>query len=193
METVYYIHINGNQYGPLRFEELGGMGLTAETMVWRTGLPNWVRADALPELTPFINQPPYGQPGYQHPPYGQPGFQQPGYQQPSYGNPYGAQQPYGQYPYNQYGRRDLPPNWTNWMPWAIVGTVLGALTTCIGLIFGIIAITKATKANDYARLGDEANALRENNNAKTMTIISLVFAGLGIIGAVMLFTGALLE
>lgn len=80
---------------------------------------------------------------------------------------------------NQF-RRDVR---TNWMPWAIVATVLGLLCSCIGAIFGIIGIVQANKANnfyarDLYREGDAANS-----NAKIMSIIGLIFAGIGIIAA----------
>lgn len=80
-------------------------------------------------------------------------------------------------PYNQGYR---PPMRTNWLPWAIVATVLGFFCSCIGAIFGIIAIVQSNKANGLYARGFDADGDAANSNAKTMTIIGLVFAGIGI-------------
>ena len=128
-------------------------------------------------------QQPYGQPQqpYRQPqqPYGQP--QQPyGQPQQPYGQP---QQPYGQPqpPYGQPQPYGNPVPHTNWMPWAIVGTIVGALFSCIGMIFGIIGIVKANNANKAYAVGDETGGDMNNSSAKTMTIIALVLAGIGLI------------
>ena len=128
-------------------------------------------------------QQPYGQPqqpyGQPQPPYGQP--QQPyGQPQQPYGQP---QQPYGQPqpPYGQPQPYGNPVPHTNWMPWAIVGTIVGALFSCIGMIFGIIGIVKANNANKAYAVGDETGGDMNNSSAKTMTIIALVLAGIGLI------------
>ena len=121
-------------------------------------------------------QQPYGQPQQ---PYGQP--QQPyGQPQQPYGQP---QQPYGQPqpPYGQPQHYGNPVPHTNWMPWAIVGTIVGALFSCIGMIFGIIGIVKANNANKAYAVGDETGGDMNNSSAKTMTIIALVLAGIGLI------------
>lgn len=92
-------------------------------------------------------------------------------QQPQYQQPY--QQPY-QYPQQPVG------TFTNWLPWAIVGTVLG-ICSCIGLVLGIIGITKANGANNAYKCGDYDLARSVNNSARTLTILSLVFDGIGIL------------
>lgn len=102
-------------------------------------------------------------------------------------NPYQHQNnPYGPYPGydNRYPPHDnYRPNYgpkphTNWLPWAIITTIIGFLTSCLPGIFGIIAIVQANKANiSYARgmdrEGDAANA-----NARIMTIIGLILIGI---------------
>ena len=67
----YYMHTGGQQLGPFEESELPSHGLTASTMVWREGMPDWVAASQVPELShllPPIQQPP----GYQ--PQPQPGY-----------------------------------------------------------------------------------------------------------------------
>ena len=198
MATMYFIISEGQQAGPFPKEHLKARGVEKDTYVWREGLEGWVPASELPELQDIfeetiiqaVPQQPYGQPqqpyGQPQQPYGQP--QQP-YRQPQqpYGQPqqpYGQpQQPYGQPqpPYGQPQPYGNPVPHTNWMPWAIVGTIVGALFSCIGMIFGIIGIVKANNANKAYAVGDETGGDMNNSSAKTMTIIALVLAGIGLI------------
>ena len=205
MATMYFIISEGQQAGPFPKEHLKARGVEKDTYVWREGLEGWVPASELPELQDIfeetiiqaVPQQPYGQPqqpyvqpqqpyrqpqqpyGQPQQPYGQP--QQPyGQPQPPYGQP---QQPYGQPqpPYGQPQPYGNPIPHTNWMPWAIVGTIVGALFSCIGMIFGIIGIVKANNANKAYAVGDETGGDMNNSSAKTMTIIALVLAGIGLI------------
>lgn len=109
-------------------------------------------------------------------------------------NPYDNQRQYNyQNRYDNrngyYDRRDQYQNGyrpsfrTNWLPWAIVATVFGFFTSCIGAIFGIIGIVQANKANTFYAQGYDREGDAANSNARIMTIIGLVFAGLGIIFA----------
>ena len=50
----YWVHISGVQRGPMQLEELIGLGITAETYVWREGLADWVQAREVPELAGFF-------------------------------------------------------------------------------------------------------------------------------------------
>ena len=184
MATMYFIISEGQQAGPFPKEHLKARGVEKGTYVWREGLEGWVPASELPELQDIfeetiiqaVPQQPYSQPQQ---PYGQP--QQPyGQPQQPYGQP---QQPYGQPqpPYGQPQPYGNPVPHTNWMPWAIVGTIVGALFSCIGMIFGIIGIVKANNANKAYAVGDETGGDMNNSSAKTMTIIALVLAGIGLI------------
>ena len=196
--------IDGRQAGPFRKEELAMQGITPETIVWREGLDTWVAASTLPELNdlfifkaePPHGQHPYGQP-YGHQPYGQQGYGQQPYGQQPYGQQGYGQQPYGQpYGQNQQCYYDPPTGTpiphTNWMTWAIVSTVLNCFCSCIGLVFSIIGIVQANKANNYYAHQMKAEGDAANSTAKTMTIVSLVLAGLGLIGSIFVFTSGIL-
>lgn len=238
MEKIYYIVVNNAQEGPLSKEELRFRNLKPETLIWRAGLPQWVKiseleevADILPiDITETISEPeedngwfamignrrigpatiteliaagatpstPVWHPGMADwanastqrefnerfnantpPPYGQ---------QPNFGqNPQYRQNPqYGQNRFNnQYNNQ---PGRTNWLPWAIGATVVGFLTSCIGAIFGIIAIVQANKANGFYAAGFDAEGDQANNSAKTMTIIACILAGIGLV-----FSGILIK
>lgn len=48
--SEYYILNGSEQQGPLPIEQLRGR-VTPQTLVWREGLPDWIRAGDLPELS----------------------------------------------------------------------------------------------------------------------------------------------
>ncbi len=186
MDMQYYMIVNGTQSGPMTKEALKYNGIQPSTYVWRAGLQDWVQASQLPELAdifipddsafaPYASENRYDNPG--QPAYGYPRPNP--YQQP------GAYPPPPNNPYNPYGGGQPIPHF-NWQGWAIAGTVLGALFSCIGMIFGIIGITQANKANRYYAEGWKDRGDMANSTARTMTIISLVIAGIGLI---MLVTG----
>lgn len=175
--------VNGQQVGPLSFEELRLQNLTPESMVWREGLTEWVAASSIPELSPILLantaetvKAPH-QPG--HSSYAeQPNYPQQPYQQPqqSYNNSYS--QPYNQGNYNPIGN---PIPHTNWLPWAIITTIISTCTTCIGLFLGIIAIIYASRANTFYNNGQKADGDAANSTARILTIINIVLCIIGII------------
>lgn len=187
----YYIILNGSQLGPYSKEELSLQGITSETLVWHEGLPEWVKANTVPELSdllaqanyaenykPYRQEGPENQPKHPQPPVN-PGYQpgQQGYQQP-YNNPYGQPMNPG------YQQNGYPIPHTNWMPWAIITTIVGTCTTCIGLVLGIIAIVYASKANSCYAAGQQVEGDAANSTARILTIINIVLCVLGIIASV---------
>lgn len=184
----FYFILDGERKGPFNEAQLHSLPLKADTPAWHEGLADWQPASAIPSLLPFIAEeaafgayaaPPYQQPQPPHTQYNQPNQRyQPQGSQPQYaaGDPYARQN-------NGYGE----PH-TNWLPWAIVGTILGICCTgCLGLIFGILGIVYANQANTAYSVGDNVTGRSKNENAKTMTIISLVLAGIGMIGSIIYF------
>lgn len=195
--------IDGQQKGPYPREVLKMQGLTPETYVWREGMEGWAQARTMPELadllvqeSPFEPRPEQQSPQQppQAQPYNQSYSQQPYNQQPYNQQPYGNNQYYGQ-PQSGYnngynnGYNYVPH--TNWLPWAIVSTVLNCVCSCIGLIFSIIGIVQANKANNLYSMGLIQDAEAANSNAKIMTIISLVLAGIGLISGIWLLTSGI--
>ena len=49
--VTYYLAINGQQRGPFPLADLQRNGMTADTLVWREGMREWMRADQVPEIT----------------------------------------------------------------------------------------------------------------------------------------------
>ena len=127
----YYMHIGGQQVGPYEENELPSHGLTASTMVWREGMPDWVAASQVPELShllPPIQQPPSYQP-------------QPGY---------GPQQPYGA----------RPPMPDTYMVWAILATLLCCLPFGIVSIVKASQVSTLYYQGNYAEARAASRAAR---------------------------------
>ncbi|MDE6340153.1 MAG: DUF4339 domain-containing protein [Muribaculaceae bacterium] len=151
----YFAILDGKQVGPMPKADLPAAGVTRETLVWRAGMPEWQKAESIPELNDiFMEDSAFG--GYARP----------------------EERPK---PYNPQPAGGQPIPHTNWMPWAILGTVLGTAFSCIGMIFGIIGIVKASKANGFYQNGMGADGDVANSSARVMTIIALVLGGLGLI------------
>ena len=60
-----------------------------------------------------------------------------------------------------------------------MATILAFVFSCIGCIFGIVGIIKASNANDLYRDGFYEMGDQANNLAKIMTIIAFALAGIG--------------
>lgn len=60
----YYLWIEGVKKGPLAFDELIDKGLCADTLVWREGLTDWVKASELDELAELLARIPPSPPPY---------------------------------------------------------------------------------------------------------------------------------
>jgi len=127
----YYMHIGGQQVGPYEENELPSHGLTASTMVWREGMPDWVAASQVPELSHLL--PPSQQP--------------PGYQQQS---GYGPQQPYGA----------RPPMPDTYLVWAILATLLCCLPFGIVSIVKASQVSSLYYQGNYAEARAASRAAR---------------------------------
>ncbi|MBF8192325.1 SPFH domain-containing protein, partial [Nonomuraea sp. K274] len=50
----WFLGENGTQRGPIDQADLPGAGLTRDTLVWRSGMPQWTPARDVPELAPLL-------------------------------------------------------------------------------------------------------------------------------------------
>ncbi len=165
--NLYYAMIGERRIGPASIVSLIEAGATAQTDVWCEGMPQWQPAGMVPEFSEALRR--HSERAYSS--YRQQGNAYYSPQQP----PYAPAVPH-----------------TNWMGWAIAGTVLGFFCSCIGGIFGIIGIVQANKANTAYAMGNQAMGDSANSTARIMTIISLVLAGAGLIGNILLGVSGLL-
>ena len=160
----YYMHIGGQQVGPYEENELPSHGLTASTMVWREGMPDWVAASQVPELSHLL--PPSQQP---------PGYQpQPGY---------GPQQPYGA----------QPPMPDTYMVWAVLVTVLCCLPFGIVSIVKASQVSSLYNQGRYQEAVAASEAAKKWAiwSAVAGVVISIIVIVLQIVGIGLLGTAAL--
>lgn len=171
--NYYYRSPMGKNVGPLDIATLKIHGITRDTLVWAEGMPSWVRAGDVSELSclfqaappEYSANPGYGHPNTQH--MGGPAGPQ-GYGQPNMGGGYGPQQPYSSYQQPNHSVRK-PDNWL-WL--GICTTIL----CCLPL--GIASIVYSTKVNSAWDQGDYKGAEEYANKAKMFGFIA---AGVGIL------------
>ena len=189
----YWINFKGNQQGPVSKEQLAHMGLDNTAYVWHSGLPDWVKITAVPELSDIITPEPSEQqpapeaqdtqpapeaiaqditePQEEIPPldvvvsdYSQSSEPAPDYMQPQQ---YQASAPQ-QYPEavpNLPQQEPCPP--TN-LVWAIIATVL-----CCS-VPGIIGIVFAFLTKKHYREGNIEKAKRMSDYGAWAIIISIM-------------------
>lgn len=160
----YYMHIGGQQVGPYEENELPSHGLTASTMVWREGMPDWVAASQVPELSHLL-------PPSQQPPSYQP--------QPSYG----PQQPYGV----------QPPMPDTYMVWAVLVTVFCCLPFGIVSIVKASQVSSLYSQGRYQEAVAASEAAKKWAiwSAIAGVVISIMVIVLQIVGIGLLGTAAL--
>lgn len=158
MNLYYYIDEQNTQRGPFQASELTAHGVNASTMVWTYGMEQWLPADQVPELVPFLSQAPAGQPG--------------GYTNyPNQSSP--ADTPYstphnGSYSGPAYVNDPVatPPN--NYLVWSILATIF----CCLPL--GIVAIVRGSQVNSLFQAGDIQGAQKASHDAKNWTIATAI-------------------
>ncbi len=160
----YYMHIGGQQVGPYEENELPSHGLTASTMVWCEGMPDWVAASQVPELSHLL-------PPSQQPPSYQP--------QPSYG----PQQPYGA----------QPPMPDTYMVWAVLVTVFCCLPFGIVSIVKASQVSSLYSQGRYQEAVAASEAAKKWAiwSAIAGVVISIMVIVLQIVGIGLLGTAAL--
>ena len=162
----YYIVLNGVKEGPFTLEELKLKGVRETTLVWSSGLPDWVQANTLPEVMETITPNPVPQPI----PAASQAYSQPA--QPRQ-EAYETQQP-------------IPPMPEDYVQKNIIAAIIGFL--CCGLIGAIFAVLGFISGNEVKKLyvlGQYEMAANKAADAKQWfkisIIVDLVCAGLFLI------------
>lgn len=180
MEKEYYIVRDNNRVGPLTFGQLAQEAIEPSTLVWTAGMADWARADSMPELEPIIvrnavNEESafgaYAQP--EEPPHVKKPWEQ------NCNGQYGRPNQFGQFNDGHNGNLQVK---TNWKTLAIIAMVLGFIFSCIGGIVGIFALLEANKAENAQMAGFDQQAQNNWSNCKTLTIVSFVLCGIGLVG-----------
>ena len=145
----YWVMLNGVRLGPMTLDEVRALPLQGSTPVWRSGLPEWTTASALPELAGMGCCDSDTPPGYQP---------QPVY--PAYNS--GASSGYNG------GEEVRPPMPDTYLVWAIV------VTLCCCLVGGVVALIYSSKVTSLYNQGDYAGAQKASSTALTWIIVSAV-------------------
>ncbi len=85
-----------------------------------------------------------------------------------------------------------PGNIPNHLAWAIISTILSVCTCCgfLGLFSGIVAIIFSAQVNSKLSAGDFAGAQQSSNTAKILCWVTTVFALLGLLYWIFVFSTA---
>lgn len=176
MEKLYYIVQNETRVGPLTYQQLAERGLSPSTLVWTAGMSDWVRADSVAELQPILaatvinEESAFGAYAQQEPPELSRGERN--------RRRFEADNSFRS---GDNGRMEVR---TNWKTLAIISLIAGFLFSCIGGIVGIFALLEANKAEKAGMEGFDNQASNYWSNCKTLTIISMVLTGIGLIANV---------
>lgn len=166
----YFAMLGETRIGPMSASELVSAGVKASTPVWTEGMSDWELAETQEAFRKYFSTSPNT----------------------------GSSSSSGVFPEMTYVRR------TSWMGWAIAASIVNFLTMwavwfpVIGLVFGIIGIVYSQDADTKFKTGFPELGMRAASQSKTMTIVSLVIAGIAILGAIvtvflgLAFLGALL-
>lgn len=162
----YYIVLNGVKEGPFTLEELKLKGVRETTLVWSSGLPDWVQANALPEVMEVVTTNPTPQPI------------------PEASQAYNQTEQPRQEAYNT--QESIPPMPEDYVQKNIIAAVVGFM--CCGLIGAIFAVLGYLSGNEVKRLyvlGQYEQAKDKAADAKKWfkisVIVDLVCAGLFLI------------
>lgn len=193
MNSYFFIDSEGKQCGPFSPEELKNQSITPETMVWASGMPDWVQAQNVTELS-FIFQGGVSSAttttdsSSQYAPQNDQQYNQPS-QQTTYGTPsqqynqqpYNNNQGYNQQPYNQGQQQGGYNNFNNSLNSSLpipktwfVESILATIFCC--LPFGVAGIINANKVESLYYSGDYEGSLKASKDAAKWTKISFFLA-----------------
>ncbi|MBR1800105.1 MAG: CD225/dispanin family protein [Bacteroidaceae bacterium] len=171
MDRYFYLNSNNEQSGPVSPADFNRYGITETTMIWKQGMPNWMRAGQIPELSQYFRPTP---------------------PQPAGGNNYGGNS-YGNGGSVNIGANNFSGNYgggnqyrpakpDNNMIWAVLSTLFCCLPA------GVYSIIQASKVNGLYNSGQYNEAQQMADDAKKWAIISAV---LGLIAFVIAFIAGL--
>ncbi len=136
--------------GPYSLDGLHYAPITPDTMVWKTGMSDWVKAGTLPELQSLLTDKSRSD-SLEEPPQKSGDISQ---QNIHITNTFQTHYP-------------APPNH---LTEAIIVTIISALCCCspVSVVLGIIAIVSANKVDTLASQGYREQATAESNKAQKM-------------------------
>lgn len=160
MKEYHYVDATGQQVGPIPMDELKNRPISKTTLVWCTGMPDWVEAQTVEELNFLFDS----SIQLDKSSTTQSQSYNSNYQQASSTN--GAAQQRGVFD----GSMPMPKNW-------LVESILVTLFCC--LPFGIAGILSASKVEGLYLGGDYEGAMRASKDAKKWTTYGFFGAIIG--------------
>ena len=144
MDKYFYLDTSDQQLGPVSPEMFASLGINANTMVWKKGMPKWIKASQIPELAMFI--------GNQADSYIPPQLQPPSQPRKPFENTGGV------------STHQKPPVPDNNIVWGVLVTVF----CCLPL--GIYSIIQGSKVSGLYASGKYAEAKAMSEEAKIWAI-----------------------
>lgn len=159
MNKYYFVDNSQKQCGPFAPADLKSQFISPTTLVWCTGMPDWVPAQTVEELQ-FLFDTNAPQPIPKVETYQQ--------QQPAYNTQYNNQGQRGALD----GTLPMPKNW-------LVESILVTVLCC--LPFGIAGILSANKVESRYNMGDYDGAMQASKDAAKWTKLGFFISLIGII------------
>lgn len=163
MNQYYYMNEQGQQIGPMDLASLKFAGLKPDTLVWHSGLPTWLAAKDIPELSNLITPTP------------------PPYQDANRYAGNGPQIRINTNPTPQMSPQGMtkPQNWL-WL------SICTTLLCCLPI--GIVSIIYSSKVDSSWNQGNYQGAIESSDKAKMWALIGV---GAGFLWCILMFILAL--
>ena len=152
MRQYFYLTPQNEQKGPVDASQLPAYGVTAKTMVWTQGMPQWVQACQVEELMPIIPPATTAVPPVN----------------PSAAPSHSVPQSVTYIQTNPYPQQPMMPKPNSHMLMAVLSTLFCCLPT------GIVAIICANKVDSLYAAGDYAGARSKADSARNWSIIGAI-------------------
>lgn len=162
MNNYFYLDSTNKQQGPITPDKFAACGVTRSTMVWRSGMDEWQRAEELPELNNYFN----GNESQETPP-----------EPPHYSTNNDRNYYQNNHSYDNYNGQ---PNFTrcpeSHMMGAVIVTAISFVFGCsiLGTLAGLVAIYNADSVSTNYRRGYFDEAEYASGKARKWIKISII-------------------
>lgn len=162
MNNYFYLDATNKQQGPITPDKFAACGVTRSTMVWRSGMDEWQRAEELPELNNYFD----GYDSQETPP------------EPPHHSTYNDRNYYQDN--RTYDNYNGQPRFTQCpethMMGAVIATLISFIFGCsiLGTLAGLVAIYNADSVSTNYRRGYLDEAEYASEKAKKWMKISII-------------------
>lgn len=156
MKKYYYLNSAQQQMGPIYAEDFVRLELDGNTYVWCEGMPNWTKANQVPELLSYLSNTTNTSFG---------GVGAPKINSTNTENSYRNGAPSYS---NMSSNPPQAPCPDNYLVWSILTTIFCCLP------FGVVAIVKSSKVENLWKQGFYQEAIKMSQEAKRWSVISAI-------------------